>query len=284
MGTVSPVSQTDMKFLSFLLCVSLTAASIVRREAEPGGYGAEPQCTVTPVKECKPRIVETPKEVCQTVVDKHEDTVVTETCEEEITTTCVQVSSTKHHSSKIVDTGSALVETGVPRPILTKSVQHAGGYSKREAQPGFIRKYTRPHTSSHTSSHTSHRSSHISHRHSAPVTTHHVSAPQVHHVSAPVVHHAPAPVVHSAPAQTSPPECTSTPVKTCSHTPVSKPRHVSRVVCETVVDITHVEDCTEIITKSCASSSTSHSKTSKVTGHDLKVIAAESASGESGYA
>merc|ERR1712179_226336 len=84
MGTVSPVSQTDMKFLSFLLCVSLTAAAIVRREAEPGGYGAEPQCTVTPVKECKQRTVETPKKVCQTVVDKHEDTVVTETCEEEI--------------------------------------------------------------------------------------------------------------------------------------------------------------------------------------------------------
>merc|ERR1712179_501735 len=272
MGTVSPVSQTDMKFLSFLLCVSLTAASIVRREAEPGGYGAEPQCTVTPVKECKPRIVETPKEVCQTVVDKHEDTVVTETCEEEITTTCVQVSSTKHHSSKIVDTGSALVETGVPRPILTKSVQHAGGYSKREAQPGFIRKYTRPHTSSHTS----HRSSHSAPRyHSAPVTTHHVSAPQVHH--------APAPVVHSAPAQTSPPECTSTPVKTCSHTPVSKPRHVSRVVCETVVDITHVEDCTETITKSCASSSTSHSSNSRVVGHDVQVIAGGSVSGGSGY-
>merc|ERR1712179_358098 len=70
MGTVSPVSQTDMKFLSFLLCVSLTAAAIVRREAEPGGYGAEPQCTVTPVKECKQRTVETPKKVCQTVVDK----------------------------------------------------------------------------------------------------------------------------------------------------------------------------------------------------------------------
>merc|ERR1712179_614363 len=257
MGTVSPVSQTDMKFLSFLLCV-----------------------TLTPIKECKPRIVETPKEVCQTVVDKHEDTVVTETCEEEITTTCVQVSSTKHHSSKIVDTGSALVETGVPRPILTKSVQHAGGYSKREAQPGFIRKYTRPHTSSHTS----HRSSHSAPRyHSAPVTTHHVSAPQVHHVSAPVVHHAPAPVVHSAPAQTSPPECTSTPVKTCSHTPVSKPRHVSRVVCETVVDITHVEDCTETITKSCASSSTSHSATSRVVGHDVQVIAGGSVSGGSGY-
>merc|ERR1712179_820321 len=169
MGTVSPVSQTDMKFLSFLLCVSLTAAAIVRREAEPGGYGAEPQCTVTPVKECKQRTVETPKKVCQTVVDKP-----------------------------------------------------------------------------------------------APVVVHHVSAP----------------VVKTAPAQTSPPECTSTPVKTCKNTPVSTPRQVSRQVCETVVDITYVEDCTETITKSCASSSTSHSATSRVTGHDLQVIAGGSVSGK----
>merc|ERR1712179_317638 len=310
MGTVSPVSQTDMKFLSFLLCVSLTAASIVRREAEPAGYGAEPQCTVTPVKECKPRIVETPKEVCQTVVDKHEDTVVTETCEEEITTTCVQVSSTKKHSSKVVDKSTALVETGVPRQIETKSVQHSGdhqvvssGYSKREAEPTFPLKFklpnifsgkkTRPATSSrrHTRPHTSSHSAPS--YHSAPVTTHHapapvvyskpapvvhtVSAPVVHHVPVSVVHTEPAPVVHSAPAQTSPP------VKTCSHTPVSKPRHVSRVVCETVVDITHVEDCTETITKSCASSSTSHSSNSRVVGHDVQVIAGGSVSGGSGY-
>merc|ERR1712179_1436 len=259
MGTVSPVSQTDMKFLSFLLCVSLTAAAIVRREAEPGGYGAEPQCTVTPVKECKQRTVETPKKVCQTVVDKHEDTVVTETCEEEITTTCVQVSSTKHHSSKIVDRSSSLVETGVPRQIETKSVQHTGGrqvvssgYSKREAQPDFVRKYSRPSTSTRYVSKP------------APVVVHHVSAP----------------VVKTAPAQTSPPECTSTPVKTCKNTPVSTPGQVSRQVCETVVDITYVEDCTETITKSCASSSTSHSATSRVTGHDLQVIAGGSVSGK----
>merc|ERR1711909_207920 len=234
MGTVSPVSQTDMKFLSFLLCVSLTAAAIVRREAEPGGYGAEPQCTVTPVKECKQRTVETPKKVCQTVVAKHD-------------------------SSKIVDRSSSLVETGVPRQIETKSVQHTGGrqvvssgYSKREAQPDFVRKYSRPSTSTRYVSKP------------APVVVHHVSAP----------------VVKTAPAQTSPPECTSTPVKTCKNTPVSTPRQVSRQVCETVVDITYVEDCTETITKSCASSSTSHSATSRVTGHDLQVIAGGSVSGK----
>merc|ERR1712002_712299 len=256
MGTVSPVSQNNMKLFSILLSVSLTAASIVRREAEPSGYGSEPQCTVTPVKQCVPRIVETPKEVCQTVVDKHEDTVVTETCEEEITTTCVQVSTTKHRSSKVVDTSTALVETGVPKGIETKSVKHTSGYRKREAEPGFTRKYTRPHTSSH-----------------------HVSAPVVTHVSKPVVtHHVPAPVVESLPAKTSPPECTSNPVKTCNSTPVTKQRHVSRRVCETVVDITHIEDCTETITKNCASSSTSQTSHSKVTGRDIKVIAKEAVS------
>merc|ERR1712243_282403 len=235
MGTVSPVSQTDMKFFSILLCVSLTAASIVRREADPGGYGSEPQCTVTPVKKCVPRTVETPKEVCQTVVDKHEDTVVTETCEEEITTTCVQVSTTKHRSSKVVDTSTALVETGVPKGIETKSVKHTSGYHKREAEPG----YTRPHV--------------------------------------------PAPVVETLPAKTSPPECTSNPVKTCNNTPVTKQRHVSRRVCETVVDITHIEDCTETITKNCASSSTSQTSHSKVTGRDIKVIAKEAVSKQTGH-
>merc|ERR1712179_901864 len=257
MGTVSPVSQTDMKFLSFLLCVSLTAAAIVRREAEPGGYGAEPQCTVTSVKECKQRTWVTPKEVCQTVVDKHEDTVVTETCEEEITTTCVQVSSTKKHSSKVVDKSTALVETGVPRQIETKSVQHSGdhqvvssGYSKREAEPIFPIKFRVPKI--------------FSGKKTRPTASYKAPSPhKTHHVPAPVVYGEPAPVVHSVPVKTSPPECTSTPVKTCKNT--------------------HVEDCTETITKSCASSSTSHSKTSKVTGHDLKVLAAESVSAGSGY-
>merc|ERR1712179_573824 len=36
MGTVSPVSQTDMKFLSFLLCVSLNALSLQSRNASRG--------------------------------------------------------------------------------------------------------------------------------------------------------------------------------------------------------------------------------------------------------
>merc|ERR1711962_70684 len=276
MGTVSPVSQTDMKFFSILLCVSLTAASIVRREAEPSGYGSEPQCTVTPVKQCVPRTVETPKEVCQTVVDKHEDTVVTETWEEEITTTCVQVSTTKHRSSKVVDASTALVETGVPKGIETKSVKHTSGYHKREADPIFDlklklpflakkKKASRPQTRTYTRPH--------------PVVKHD-PAPKAHSEPAPKVYSEPepAPVVESAPL-----ECTSTPVKTCSNTPVTKQRKVPRVVCETVVDITHVEDCTETITKNCASSSTSQSSNSRVTGHDIQVISKEPVSHPSGH-
>merc|ERR1711962_1362634 len=297
MGTVSPVSQTNMKFFSILLCVSLTAASIVRREAEPSGYGSEPQCTVTPVEQCVPRTVETPKEVCQTVVDKHEDTVVTETCEEEITTTCVQVSTTKHRSTKVVDTSTALVETGVPKGIETKSVKHTSGYHKREADPIFDlklklpflakkKKASRPQTRTYTRPHP------------RPVTTHHVTKPVVYSAPAPKVYSAPAPKVYSAPApapvvysepeptpvvESAPLECTSTPVKTCSNTPVTKQRKVPRVICETVVDITHVEDCTETITKNCASSSTSQTSHSKVTGHDIQVIAQEPLSHDGGH-
>merc|ERR1712098_438678 len=295
MGTVSPVSQTNMKLFSILLSVSLTAASIVRREAEPSGYGSEPQCTVTPVKQCVPRTVETPKEVCQTVVDKHEDTVVTETCEEEITTTCVQVSTTKHRSSKVVDTSTALVETGVPKGIETKSVKHTSGYHKREAEPIFDLKlklpFIKPKKVSRT--HTRPHSHHVvkpAVKHAPAPKGYSAPAPKVHHVApAPKVHHvAPAPVVYSEPepapvVESAPLECSSTPVKTCSNSPVTKQRKVPRVVCETVVDITHVEDCTETITKNCASSSTSQTSHSKVTGHDIQVIAKEPVSHESGH-
>merc|ERR1712002_1155222 len=95
-------------------------------------------------------------------------------------------------------------------------------------------------------------------------------AAKVHHVAA-------APAVESAPL-----ECSSTPVKTCSNTPVTKQRKVPRVVCETVVDITHVEDCTETITKNCASSSTSQSSNSRVIGHDIQVISGGSGGSVSG--
>merc|ERR1712098_895475 len=54
------------------------------------GHVSAPSCVRTPVKECVPRTVETPRKVCQTVVDVFEDTTITERCEEVITTTCTQ--------------------------------------------------------------------------------------------------------------------------------------------------------------------------------------------------
>merc|ERR1711973_682566 len=42
------------------------------------GHVSTPRCVRTPVKECVPRTVETPRKVCQTVVDVFEDTTITE--------------------------------------------------------------------------------------------------------------------------------------------------------------------------------------------------------------
>ena len=76
------------------------------------GY-AEPVCTFTPVKTCKPRQISTPRKVCQTVVDIYEDVVVTEKCREVVTTTCTQTTQTATHTSAVVDTSTNLVQAGV---------------------------------------------------------------------------------------------------------------------------------------------------------------------------
>merc|ERR1712080_187942 len=82
------------------------------------------------------RQVEHPRKVCQTVIDLHEDTVVTENCEEVITTTCTQVSQEAHHTSAVVDRSHRLVEEGVPVPYAAHPVKAHGhaGYGKREAE------------------------------------------------------------------------------------------------------------------------------------------------------
>merc|ERR1712098_424128 len=89
------VSTTTMKFPVFLFCLGLSAAAIVKREADAeadadadagvyashGGYASAPVCTV-----------------------------VTETCEEIVRTVCTQSSETASHHSHVVDTSSRLVE------------------------------------------------------------------------------------------------------------------------------------------------------------------------------
>merc|ERR1711874_622969 len=218
-----------------------SAGNIVKREAEAEaeaeadpeafvGYHnvpvavAVPQCTLTPVRQCTPRKVETPRKVCQQVVDTHEDTVVTEDCKEVVTTVCSQTTTT-HHTSNVVDTSTKVVETGVPKPftsVTTSGVNYVHVKREADAEPFY----------------------------------------GVHHVSRVTV-----------PVQTSTaPDCSSTPVKTCNKTPTTSIRKVFRTVCETVVDVTNIEDCTETVTRNCQSVTTSHSSHSTVTGHELKVI------------
>merc|ERR1711936_1493401 len=76
--------------------------------------------TLTPVKTCKPRQVESPRKVCQTVLDLYEDVVVTEKCREVVTTTCTQTTQTATHSSAVVDTSTNLAQAGVPKPPVRR--------------------------------------------------------------------------------------------------------------------------------------------------------------------
>merc|ERR1712168_985309 len=140
-GKTSLLSSDNMRSFVFLFFVGLSAAAVVKRDAEPeaeadpsgyrtGGYSSAPVCNETPVRECKPRHIENPRKVCQTVYDTHEDTVVTEHCEEIVTTQCTQTSQSASQNSEVVDQFTRLVETGVPRAIDHSAhavVDHAVG-------------------------------------------------------------------------------------------------------------------------------------------------------------
>merc|ERR1712105_252460 len=95
---------------------------------------------------------------------------------------------------------------------------------------------------------------------------------------------APAPVVHAEPAHqvVTPPVCNSVPEKKCASHPVSTPRKVARTVCDTVVDVTTIQDCHETVTKTCQQSHTSNSSHSAVVGHETKVVATAVDHGVSG--
>merc|ERR1719205_393329 len=238
-----------MKSLFFLLCASLSAAALVKREAEAeaeaepayglnvnGGY-AEPVCTFTPVKTCNPRQVSTPRKVCQTVVDIYEDVVVTEKCKEVVTTTCTQTTQTATHTSSVVDTSTNLVQAGIPKPpVRRRREAEAEAEAKPEAE--------------------------------AEADAHYgaVIAP-VALVSAPVVV-----TTHEPVKSAGYPVCNSVPVKTCERIPTATPRNVARTVCDTVVDVTTIEDCTETVTKHCQHTSSSTSSSSKVIGAHSQVV------------
>merc|ERR1711874_688667 len=126
-----------------------TSAALVRREAEAaadpepvadpeaepvyglnvnGGY-AEPVCTLTPVKTCKPRQVESPRKVCQTVFDLYEDVVVPEkACERIPTSTPRKVARTVCDTVVDVTTIEDCTET------VTKHCQHTSSSTSSSSQ------------------------------------------------------------------------------------------------------------------------------------------------------
>merc|ERR1719322_1407322 len=224
-----------MKVLLYLVSASLCSGALVRREAEAepvygldvNGDPSEPVCTLTPVKTCVPRQVETPRKFCQTVFDLYEDVVVREKCREVVTTTCTQTTQTATHTSAVVDTSTNLVQAGVPKPPVRRRRE---AEAEAEAEPEA----------------------------EAEAEAHYgaVIAPVA--VVAPVVH-APEPVKSAGY-----PVCNSVPEKTCERIPTSTPRKVARTVCDTVVDVTTIEDCTETVTKHCQHTSSSSSSSSKV--------------------
>merc|ERR1712157_464980 len=93
-----------------------------------------------------------------------------------------------------------------------------------------------------------------------------VIVPSVAVVSAPVV------TTHEPVKSAGYPVCNSVPEKTCERIPTSTPRKVARTVCDTVVDVTTIEDCTETVTKHCQHTSSSTSSSSKVVGSHSKVV------------
>merc|ERR1712212_1365723 len=122
MGVVAERQRrsSKMKFAIVLLGAGLVAAApkaepeaarlLFSRGSSAGlgsttvGHVSAPACTRTPVKECVPRTVETPRKVCQTVVDVFEDTPIPERCQEVITTTCTQTSEESHITESIAST------------------------------------------------------------------------------------------------------------------------------------------------------------------------------------
>ena len=194
-------------------------------------------CTFTPVKTCKPRQVSTPRKVCQTVVDIYEDVVVTEKCREVVTTTCTQTTQTATHTSAVVDTSTNLVQAGVPKPPVRRR-READAEAEAEAKPEA----------------------------EADADAHYgaVIAP-VALVSAPVL------TTREPVKSAGYPVCNSVPEKTCERIPTATPRNVARTVCDTVVDVTTIEDCTETVTKHCQHTSSSTSSESKVIGKETKV-------------
>ena len=169
------------------------------------------------------------------MVDHHEDTVVREHCREVVTTTCTQTTQTATQTSAVVDTFSRLLQEGVPKPLITNSKTYVKRSAEAEAE-------AEPKAEAKADAHY------------GGVTV--ISAP----------------VVLASPPSSGYPVCNSVPVKTCERVPTSTPRKVARTVCDTVVDVTTIEDCVETVTKHCQHTSSSTSSNSKVVAKESTVL------------
>merc|ERR1719334_1338492 len=221
-----------MKVLVLIICLGVVSANILKRAAKAFGHGfghgigaigyvgsthhvtkthhvsSAPRCKHTPMRECTPRMVEHPRKVCQQVKDVHEDTIVTEDCEETITKVCTIETVTQEHTSTVVDESSQLVESGEPKDPESLPKSYSRAIYKRDANAEPSRYESNYHHASVGS---------------APIT------------------------------KVSTPDCTTTPVKTCERNPKTKQRNVFRTVCDTVVDVEEIEDCTETVVSNCES-------------------------------
>merc|ERR1711962_1806713 len=117
------VLPSAMKVLVLIVCLGFASANILKREAKSdpmaflGGFGhgigaigyvrAGHHVPVATTHHASPK--------CQQVKDVHEDTIVTEDCEETITKVCTITSVTEEHTSTVVDESSKLIESGEPK-------------------------------------------------------------------------------------------------------------------------------------------------------------------------
>merc|ERR1712212_521792 len=267
------LKNIKMKAFVIVCIIGLAQSGLVKRDAEPDaspdaapdadadpGYAyaqgavSAPVCHSVPEKTCVPRQVETPRKVCHQEYDEILDTVITQHCEEVVTTTCQQVSQTAHHTSAIVGQDSKIVATGV---VATPAVTVAHGHPVAAGHGHAV----------------------VAHGHAvaAPVHSHGAvghygkrDADAEPDADADAEADAGYGYAHAAPV-VSAPVCNSVPVKQCKDVPVSTPRKVAKTVCATHVDVTTIEDCKEIITTQCSQTSQKVATHSAVVGHDTKV-------------
>jgi len=261
-----------LKLLALLVLVSCSSCGLVRRDADanpdakpeanpdadPGylarGYSSPPQCESVPEKKCVPRDVETPREECHIVEDTIVDTVTTEHCEEVITTSCTQTSKSSSHSSAIVGQDSKVVSSGVVAHHGTIAHHGAIAHHGTIVQPVGV---THSIAGVHRHSYGKRDAEAQPDAEASPNAEAEADADPGYYAG---------PVVASAPV------CTSTPVKKCEKVPVSTPRKVQKTLCKTVVDVTTIEDCEEIITTHCKQTSQQVSHSSAVVGKSSKVV------------